>query len=128
MDGLRPPFIPGRASTCLYFAIPEGGPPVKEPLLVLNGEGTDIGKPANSLVGYSLKDQCKPFSTTPECFSQLISELMSQVTSCLTGGFTYSIAHELADSARGSKRLLPYGRSSALSYCAIMHSCLQVGQ
>ena len=43
---LAEPSWPGaRATTCLYFAAPE--PPVREPLLVLNGEGAG---PINSLV------------------------------------------------------------------------------
>lgn len=44
-----PSWPKGRATTCLYFAAPE--PPVREPLLVLNGEGAG---PINSLLAPSV--------------------------------------------------------------------------
>jgi len=38
----------GRASTCLYFAV-DGGPPVADPILILNGEGATFDRPVNNV-------------------------------------------------------------------------------
>lgn len=41
--------IGGRGSTCLYYAF-DGKPLLKDPLLILNGEGTSAEKPVNNVV------------------------------------------------------------------------------
>jgi hypothetical protein len=41
--------VEGRGSTCLYYAL-KGPPPLTDPLLVLNGEGTTDDKPVNNIV------------------------------------------------------------------------------
>ncbi|KAG5175542.1 hypothetical protein JKP88DRAFT_203532 [Tribonema minus] len=56
LDGYQKPPPPGRSSTCLYFAVP-GAAPVADPILILNGEGTDIGRPVNNV---AFLDRCAP--------------------------------------------------------------------
>lgn len=41
--------VKGRGSTCLYYATP-GKPPIGDPLLILNGEGTSDKAPVNNVV------------------------------------------------------------------------------
>ena len=43
------PEVQGRGSTCLYYSF-AGPPPVGDPLLILNGEGSDPTRPINNLV------------------------------------------------------------------------------
>ena len=83
--------IGGRGSTCLYYAF-DGKPPLTDPLLILNGEGTSTDRPVNNLVFLS---SIAP-SYAPEG-KTLVSVTVVGVSSTLDARLDQSVRNHIAE-------------------------------